>query len=177
METRKILGIIFSLLFLGAFAFVLSWGIINFNKVKDGMSGTQIYDSEDINKAYQDGYDTALKDKEEYTELINGYRDTITTLNDNISQLNSQITNLTKDKNDSVRKIDELKEQKTNLQTQVDNLNTIKTNNENTISSLNSQIASLQNKVTTLTNSGEDKSEQIEQLNAQIFHNFKQRII
>ena len=168
METRKILGIIFSLLFLGAFAFVLSWGIINFNKVKDSMSGTQIYNKEDINKAYQDGYDTALKDKEEYTELINGYRDTITTLNDNISQLNSQVTNLTKDKNDSVRKIEELKEQKTNLQTQVDNLNTIKTNNENTISSLNSQIASLQNKVTTLTNSGEDKSEQIEQLNAQI---------
>ena len=168
METRKILGIIFSLLFLGAFAFVLSWGIINFNKVKDSMSGTQIYDSEDINKAYQDGYDTALKDKEEYTELINGYRDTITTLNDNISQLNSQITNLTKDKNDSVRKIDELTTQKTNLQVLVDNLTSIKESNESTITDLNSQITNLQSQVKNLTNSGEDKSEQIANLNTQI---------
>ena len=116
METRKILGIIFSLLFLGAFAFVLSWGIINFNKVKDSMSGTQIYDSEDINKAYQDGYDTALKDKEEYTELINGYRDTITTLNDNISQLNSQITALTNSNRDYANQVDSLNSQKENLQ-------------------------------------------------------------
>ena len=35
MDTRKVLGIIFSILFVGAFTFVLCWGIINFNKVKD----------------------------------------------------------------------------------------------------------------------------------------------
>ena len=39
METKKILGIIFSILFVCAFGFVLSWGIINFNKVKDGWCG------------------------------------------------------------------------------------------------------------------------------------------
>ena len=168
METKKVLGIIFSLLFLGAFAFVLSWGVINFNKVKDGMSGTQIYDSEDINKAYQDGYDTALKDKEEYTELINGYRDTITTLNDNISQLNSQITILTNSNKDYANQLIQLNEQKTNLQSQVDNLNTIKANNETTIADLNNQISSLQSQITNLKNSGEDKSEQIANLNAQV---------
>ena len=37
MDTRKVLGIIFSILFVGAFTFVLCWGIINFNKVKEGM--------------------------------------------------------------------------------------------------------------------------------------------
>ena len=42
METKKVLGIIFSVLFIGAFAFVLSWGIINFNKVQDGLSGTGV---------------------------------------------------------------------------------------------------------------------------------------
>ena len=41
--TKKVLAIIFSVLFIGAFAFVLTWGIINFNKVKDGMSGTGLY--------------------------------------------------------------------------------------------------------------------------------------
>ena len=94
METKKVLAVIFSLVFVAIFGFVLSWGIINFNKVKDGMSGTELYTSEDLKNSYQDGYNTALQNKDEYDELINGYRDTITTLNDNISQLNSQITNL-----------------------------------------------------------------------------------
>ena len=168
MDTKKVLGIIFSLLFVGAFAFVLSWGIINFNKVKDGMSGTGVYTKEDINKSYEDGYNTALTDKEEYTKLIASYRDTITTLNDNISQLNSQVTILQNNNKDYSNQIDKLNTQKSSLETQVNNLTTIKTNNETTIASLNSQIISLQNQVTNLTNSGEDKSEQIKTLNSQI---------
>ena len=71
METKKILGIIFSLVFVCAFAFVLTWAIINFNKVKEGMSGTQIYTNEDLDKAYNDGYNTALENKDEYDALIN----------------------------------------------------------------------------------------------------------
>lgn len=168
METKKILGMIFSLLFIGAFAFVLSWGIINFNKVKDSMSGTELYNQEDLNNAYQDGYDTALKDKEEYTELINSYRDTITTLNDNISHVNSQITTLTNSNSEYQAQLASLTSQKENLQTQVDNLNTIKKSNEASIESLNNQITSLQKQVTNLTNSGEDKDNQITQLNNQI---------
>ena len=115
METKKVLSIIFSIIFLGAFAFVLSWGIINFNKVKEGISGTELYNQEDLNNAYQDGYDTALENKDEYDELISGYRDTITTLNDNISQLNSQITNLKGANQDCQNQIKNLTSTKTNL--------------------------------------------------------------
>lgn len=168
METKKVLGIVFSLIFVGAFAFVLCWGIINFNKVKDGMSGTGVYTKEDINKSYEDGYNTALADKEEYTKLISSYRDTITTLNDNISQLNSQVTILQNNNKDYSNQIDKLNTQKSSLETQVNNLTTIKTNNETTIASLNSQITDLQKQVTNLTNSGEDKDEQIANLNSQI---------
>ena len=115
METKKVLTLIFSLIFVGAFAFCLTWGIINFNKVKDGMSGIGVYTQEDINNAYNDGYDTALKDKNEYTELIAGYRDTITTLNDNISQLNSQVNNLTNNNKDYANQVNKLNEEKNNL--------------------------------------------------------------
>lgn len=168
METKKVLTLIFSIIFVGAFAFCLTWGIINFNKVKDGMSGTGVYTQEDINNAYNDGYDTALKDKNEYTELIAGYRDTITTLNDNISQLNSQVNNLTNNNRDYANQVSKLNEQKSLLETQVNNLNTIKTNNEETISALNEQITNLQNQVATLQTSVENKDGQIEQLSAQI---------
>ncbi len=168
METKKVLAVIFSLIFVCAFAFVLVWGIINFNKVKDGMSGSGVYTKEDLNKSYEDGYNTALTDKEEYVTLIASYRDTITTLNDNVSQLTSQVTILKNNNKDYSKQVETLSTQKNDLQKQVDNLTIIKTNNDKTISDLNTQITNLQNQVTNLTNSGEDKSEQISQLNNQI---------
>ena len=96
MDAKKIVGIIFSILIIGAFGFLITWSVINFNKLEDALSGTKIYDATDLDNAYKDGYNTALTNKEEYDELINSYRDNITSLNDNISQLNSQISNLQK---------------------------------------------------------------------------------
>lgn len=161
METKKVLSIIFSILFVGAFAFVLVWGITNFNKVQEGLSGTGLYTQEDLNKAYEDGYDTALTDKAEYEELINSYRDTITTLND-------QVTLLTYANQDCETQIKNLTETKQSLQAQVDNLTEIKTNNEATIESQNAEIERLEKEVESLTNSNEDKDEEIAVLNNQI---------
>ncbi len=168
METRKILGLIFSLVFLGAFAFVLSWGIINFNKVKEGMSGTELYTQEDLNNAYQDGYDTALENKDEYDELISGYRDTITTLNDNISQLNSQITNLKNSNQDCQNQIANLNYAKANLESEIVRLNENKSDNEKTIDSLNSQITSLNSQITNLNDTIDTNEITINSLNNQI---------
>lgn len=70
MSAKKIIGIIVSVVFIAAFVFVLVWGIINWNKVKDGLSGSGLYTQDDIQKSYEDGYNTALADKEEYEKLI-----------------------------------------------------------------------------------------------------------
>ena len=168
MDTRKVLGIIFSILFVGAFTFVLCWGIINFNKVKDSMSSTGVYTEADVNNAYQDGYDTALEDKKSYDELINSYRDTITTLTDQISQLSSQVTNLTNANKDYSSQITNLENQKSNLTSQVENLTTIKTDNEILISNLNVQVSNLQSEVSRLENSGYNNEQELAQKNAQI---------
>ena len=168
MDTRKVLGIIFSILFVGAFTFVLCWGIINFNKLKDSMSSTGVYTEADVNNAYQDGYDTALQDKQSYDELINSYRDTITTQTDQISQLSSQVTSLTNNNKDCINRITTLETQKSSLESQVENLTTIKTDNETLISELNVQVANLQNEVSRLENNGLNSEQEIEQKNAQI---------
>lgn len=170
MDTRKVLGIIFSILFVGAFTFVLCWGIINFNKVKEGMSGTGVYTQEDVNNAYQDGYDTALEDKAEYDELINSYRDTITTQTDQISQLSSQVTNLTNNNKDYANQITNLESQKSNLESQVDNLTTIKVENEITIAELNIQVDDLKNELTEMQNSFSSSETELERKNAQILN-------
>ena len=134
--TKKVLTIIFSILIIGAFAFLLTWGIINWSKVKDGMAGNGLYTQEDVQKSYEDGYSTALKDKDEYDKLINSYRDTITTQNDLISQYTSEATALNNSIKDYQGQITTLNEQKAAISAQVDTLNTIKASNETTITEL-----------------------------------------
>jgi len=168
MDAKKIVGLIFSIIFIGAFAFVLTWGITNFNKVQEGISGTGLYTEEDLNNAYQDGYDTALTNKDEYDELINGYRDTITTLNDSISQLNSQITNLKTTNQDCQNQITSLTNQKISLEEEIDNLNTNKVDNEKTITNLNNQIANMNFQITNLNNTIQANETTINGLNGQI---------
>ena len=166
--TKKVLTIIFSILIVAAFAFVLTWGIINWSKVKEGMAGNGLYTQDDVQNAYEDGYNTALTDKEEYDNLINSYRDTITTQNDLISQHTSEVNALNSSIRDYQGQIVTLNEQKTALQTQIDTLNTIKASNEATITDLNGQIAALNNQVLTLSANKDENARQIAQLNEQI---------
>jgi len=168
METRNVLTFIFSALFIFAFVFVLIWGIVNFNKVKDAMSGTGVYTEQDVNNAYEDGYNKALENKAEYDKLINDYRDTITNQTDQISQLNSEITLLTNNNKDYKKQITTLEEQKTNLQTQVDNLTQISNDNNATITNLNADIISLNNDKITLQNTITENEKTITNLRNQI---------
>ena len=168
MSTKKVLSIIFSLLFACAFVFVIVWCIINFNKVEEGISGTGIYTQEDINNAYNDGYNTALENKAEYEELINSYRDTITTQTDQISQLNSQITVLTNNNKDKQTQIDNLQNVRDELQEQVNSLEKTNTSNSVIISENEKTISSLQTQIQKLQNSNEDYTDEIEQLNTTI---------
>lgn len=166
--TRKVLTIIFSILIIAAFAFVLTWGIINWSKVKDGMAGNGLYTQDDVQNAYEDGYSTALTDKEEYDKLINSYRDTITTQNDLISQYTSEATALNGTIKDYQGQVATLNEQKTALETQIETLNTVKASNEATISELNGQIAALSNQVLTLQANKDENARQITALTEQI---------
>jgi len=168
METKKVLGIIFGTIAVLVFCFVLTWGIINFNKVKDGMSGTGLYTKEDLNKSYEDGYKTALIDKSEYEKLINSYRDTITTQTDQISQLNSQITTLTNNNKDYRVQISNLNTQVENLQTLVNQLNATNDSNTATISILNNQIKLLNNQIESMQSVMTDNDRTIINLNNRI---------
>jgi len=166
--TRKILIAIFSIILIGALAFLITWGVINFNKVKDLMSGTGIYNKDDIQNAYEDGYNTALSNKEEYEELINGYKDTIVTLTDNVSQLTSEKNVLANSNRDFEGQIRLLTNQKDRLQSEVNTLNTVKENNEKTIADMDVEIASLEKQVSDLEYDKTVNEQTIQQLNKQI---------
>lgn len=168
MSAKKIIGIIVSVVFIAAFVFVLVWGIINWNKVKDGLSGSGLYTQDDIQKSYEDGYNTALADKEEYEKLITSYRDTITTQTDLISQYTSEANALNNSIKDYQEQIEKLNEQRGVLETQIETLTTVKTNNEKTITELNGQIETLSGQVLALQGNKDENERQIAQLNEQI---------
>lgn len=150
MSTKKILTIIFSVLIIGVFAFLLTWGIINWSKVKEGMAGNGLYTKADIDNAYEDGYNTALQDKDEYDDLINEYRDTITTLTDNISQLNSELSALKRTNNSLELQITNLTLLRDKLEAQVEELSSSAEEDIELIEDLNRQILALNTKIENL---------------------------
>ena len=166
--TKKVLIAIFSIIIIAAFAFLITWGIINFNKVKEGISGTGLYTKEDVDNAYNDGYNTALEDKGEYEELINGYKDTITMQTDAIAKLNSDKENLNASNAGYVEQVNKLTGQKNTLDAQVSSLRSLVSSNESTIEDLNNQITSLQGQITALQGNVSDGNTQIEDLKKQV---------
>lgn len=166
--SKKLLSIVFSLLVVAGLTFSITWGVINFNRVKEGMATTGVYTIDDVNKSYEDGYDNALTDKAEYTATIAEYRDAITSLNDKVSQLNYQITNLKSSNIECNGRISTLTNQKADLESQVTNLQNISVENENTISELNKEIIILEATVNQLETNKEQNQNTINQLNTQI---------
>ena len=166
--TKKVLTAIFSVIIIGVFAFLITWGVINWTKVKEGMAGNGLYTQDDVQNAYEDGYSSALTDKEEYDKLINSYRDTITTQNDLISQYTSEATALNNSIKDYQGQINTLSEQKIALETQIETLNTIKASNEATISELNGEIATLSNQIMDLQVNKNENERQINVLTEQL---------
>lgn len=165
---KKILIILFSIIVSLGLAFTITWGVINFNKVKDGMSGTGLYTETDLNKAHTDGYNQAIKDKAQYLVLIEEYRNTIATLNDTVSQLKFQVNTLTANNKDYSTQIESLTAYKTSLEEEVVRLENGKANNEEAIYKLNNQIISLNKQISELSDLAQSASSQTTALNNRI---------
>lgn len=94
---KKITIAIISVLLILVFVFCGVWTILNFGKIKDGVSKTNIYTSEDLEKAKMDGYNEALTNQKEYEKLINDNRDIISVLEEQLRKKNLEIESLNKD--------------------------------------------------------------------------------
>lgn len=139
-KTKKSLSAVVSIVLILAFVGVLAWGIVNYDKVKDGLSDSNLYTKADIDASYEDGYKTALVDKESLLTTINTLRATISANEDTIllreaenNDLRSQISNL---QNESSLKDETIAEKEA----------IIAVNNE-TIKELRAQIGKLESSI------------------------------
>lgn len=147
MTAKKIIAIVLSVLLLAVSVFSIVWGVINFNKVKDGLSGTGLYTQDDVQNAYEDGYGTALDNKQEYEDLISEYRDKLADYEiikkelavskDNINELNEKVYSLQTYIAECETLIDKMKTENYRLKNQITNLETI---NANLMQSINAYI-------------------------------------
>lgn len=147
MSAKKIIAIVLSVVLLGVSAFSIAWGVINFNKVKDGLSGTGLYTQDDIQTAYEDGYGTALDNKQEYEDLIAEYCDKLSDYEiikkelavskDNINELNEKVYGLQKYVAECEALIDKMKAENYQLKNQITHLENI---NANLMQSVNAYI-------------------------------------
>lgn len=108
---KKILIAIFSILLACALGFCVCWTVINFNKVKEGLSGTGLYTQEDIDNAYKDGYNTAVSDKSDLLKEIE-------TLRTNLSEKETRLKELEGADTENII----LKQEKADLQKELDDL-------------------------------------------------------
>lgn len=120
-KTKKTLSAVVSIVLILAFAGVLAWGIVNYDKVKDGLSDSNLYTKADIDASYKDGYTTAFADKEALLQLINANRATISQNEETIARLESEKNDLTT----QLSRIDELNESISNLQDENERLTSV----------------------------------------------------
>lgn len=146
--------IIATLLVVGAFTFCLVWTITNWDTVKNAVTnGTNIATEEDVNNAFKDGYNEGIKDKDNYTALVNDYKSKYEAevkknqdyakLSNDFTLLQAQFEALTKNNNVKTDEVLQLKSQVEKLQTELDNRIIQDNEYDSTLANLNAEIASL----------------------------------
>lgn len=150
---RESLKLIFNLIIITLLGLLLIWGMANSAKLKDGLSGANLYTQEDLDNAYNDGYNTAFTDKDEYQTLINEF-----------NELNDRIILLENDINDKTSQIAKLEKERDDLQLEVDNLETSGNADAQTIANLREEMETKAQAISRLQEECDDLKNEVESL-------------
>lgn len=160
-NVKKGLIITIILILMAGIAFLIYWGVNNYEKVQEGLKGTGIYTAQDLENAKKEGYQegaNSLKDLEQQFENIKTQLDT------------------------KVNKVNELTQQVALLTKENDELNSNKLENEELIRNLREEITvlkaeneNLKVQVHTLTKNLNNANTLIEEQNIEI-ENYKLQV-
>ena len=123
---------------------------------------------DDYNKAWQNGYDTALSAKSEYEETIKQLQAEKLNLSTELADTKASVESLTASNESFKTQVTELTEQKQALQNSVEDLTQTKTENELTISTLQTKVSSYETQISDLQDDVTEYTEEIQSLNTQI---------
>lgn len=132
------------------------------------VNGNKYYTAEEIQEAYDKGYNDGNASEKEINEQLDYYKSLVDDYYTEVDALNGEINVLNVDITNKQEQIERLETQKSELIAQVENLTQIKNSNETTISGLNTQIDTLQKQIADLSTSDDDKSKEIARLTEQV---------
>lgn len=164
----KVKSLIISLILIVCFAGIGIGLYCAWPAITGTITDSKYYTSEDLQDAYDKGFDDAFKNKDELTQQVDYYKELTDTYYISILDYQAQIKDYETLTKNNQNTISTLEQNKIELQSQVDNLTTIKNSNEETISDLQVEVDNLENQVKILTNSDSGKTEEIAELNKQI---------
>ena len=107
------------------------------------VNGSKYYTAEEVQEAYDEGYEDALKNKNELTEQVNYYKELTDSYYSTILEYQTKIEEYETLNETNQSTISALEQNKKDLQSQVESLTLNKADNEETIKDLNSQIETL----------------------------------
>ena len=164
----KVKSLIISLILIVCFAGIGIGLYCAWPAITGTITDSKYYTGEDLQDAYDKGFDDAFKNKDELTQQVDYYKELTDTYYISILNYQAQIKDYETLTENNQNTISALEQNKIELQSQVDNLTTIKNSNEETISDLQVEVDNLENQVKILTNSDSGKTEEIAELNKQI---------
>lgn len=164
----KVKSLIISLILIVCFAGIGIGLYCAWPAITGTITDSKYYTGEDLQEAYDKGFDDAFKNKDELTQQVDYYKELTDTYYISILDYQAQIKDYETLTENNKNTISTLEQNKIELQSQVDNLTTIKNSNEETISDLQVEVDNLENQVKILTNSDSGKTEEIAELNKQI---------
>ena len=164
----KVIGIVMSVLVIGALGFCGIWTVRNWNTVYSSFDGTSFYTYEDMQKLKQDTIEQCAKNEVEYKKVIGELRELISNFQNENSKLKLQVEKLTNTNNDYEIQIQNLLAEKAVLQNISNKLQSANEVNSNIIIDLNNQINSLNKQISDLSYLSENSQLEIEVLNNRI---------
>ena len=133
----KVIGIVMSVLVIGALGFCGIWTVRNWNTVYSSFDGTSFYTYEDMQKLKQDTIEQCAKNEVEYKKVIGELRETVLSLQNQNSVLTAQVNNLSYVNKDYEAQISVLTARKKELEGELAVLQLDKVANEQLIIDLN----------------------------------------
>ncbi len=132
------------------------------------ITDNKYYTSEDVQNAYDEGYQDGINNENELTAQVDYYKKLTDTYYASILEYQAQVKDFETLNANNQTTISNLENDKSELETTVSNLQSTVAENSATISENNLLISSLQSQVASLTASSEDNEREIASLESQI---------
>lgn len=163
MSAKKVVAIILSTTLIALLAFCITWAVINFDAIKYAMSGTALYTKEDLDAAYEDGYNTAgLNNQDLQTQ--------ITSLRNQLDAKTKEYNDANKDYLDAQSALEKKAEELEKANAKVSELSNNASSLESSLAQAQTDLATAQSNYSKALSDYQTASNRVDELEQEVFN-------